>query len=109
MTALYEFAQHEGFDGLMVGHPQAPYHFEFARQAGHVVAPAPTAEQLLIFCQPERVAREAGSQSVLGPSGADFCRPRWLPRSVAARGLGFVNKRNCQSISPEKWLTSYVP
>jgi len=55
----YAFANHDGFDGLMVGHPQAAYHLEFTQQAGHVVPPAPTAENLLVFYLPERPAWEA--------------------------------------------------
>ncbi len=58
LTELYAFAGHDGFDGLMVGQSHAPYHLEFTRQAGHVVPPAPTAENLLIFYLPERAAWE---------------------------------------------------
>lgn len=54
MKELYSFVGHEGFDGLMVGHPQAPYHLEFTWQAGHVAPPAPTAEHLLVFYYPQR-------------------------------------------------------
>ena len=53
LSELYAFAGHDGFDGLMVGQPQAPYHLEFTQQAGHVVPPAPTAENLLVFYLPE--------------------------------------------------------
>lgn len=56
---LYAFTNHDGFDGLIVGHPQAPYHLEFTREADHVVAPAPTAEHLLVFYFPERSEWEA--------------------------------------------------
>ena len=59
LAELYSFAGHDGFDGLMLGHPQAPYHLEFTQQAGHVVPPAPTAENLLVFYLPERLAWEA--------------------------------------------------
>lgn len=59
MSELYAFAKHDGFDGLMVGHPQAPYHLEFTRQAGHVAPAAPTAEHLLVFYYPERADWEA--------------------------------------------------
>jgi catechol 2,3-dioxygenase-like lactoylglutathione lyase family enzyme len=53
LSELYAFAGHEGFDGLMLGYPQGPYHLEFTQQAGHVVPPAPTAENLLVFYLPE--------------------------------------------------------
>jgi catechol 2,3-dioxygenase-like lactoylglutathione lyase family enzyme len=58
LRELYAFANHDGFDGLIVGHSQAPYHLEFTRQAGYVVAPAPTAENLLVFYFPERAEWE---------------------------------------------------
>jgi len=59
LAELYAFAGHDGFDGLMVGHPMAPYHLEFTQQVGHVVPPAPTAENLLVFYLPERAQWEA--------------------------------------------------
>jgi catechol 2,3-dioxygenase-like lactoylglutathione lyase family enzyme len=59
LRELYAFENHDEFDGLIVGHSQAPYHLEFTRQAGHVVAPAPTAEHLLVFYFPELADWEA--------------------------------------------------
>jgi catechol 2,3-dioxygenase-like lactoylglutathione lyase family enzyme len=59
LQELYAFAGHDGFDGLMVGQPQAPYHLEFTQQAGHVVPAAPTAENLLVFYLPEPSAWQA--------------------------------------------------
>jgi catechol 2,3-dioxygenase-like lactoylglutathione lyase family enzyme len=52
LPELYAFTGHDGFDGLMLGHPQGPYHLEFTCQAGHVAPPAPTAENLLVFYVP---------------------------------------------------------
>jgi catechol 2,3-dioxygenase-like lactoylglutathione lyase family enzyme len=59
MSELYTFAQHDGFDGLMVGHPQAPYHLEFTNEAGHVAERAPSPEHLLVFYYPELAIWEA--------------------------------------------------
>lgn len=59
LQELYAFTGHDGFDGLMLGHPGAPYHLEFIREAGHVAPPAPTPENLLVFYLPERAAWEA--------------------------------------------------
>lgn len=59
MNELYAFADHDGFDGLILGHPQAPYHLEFTRQAGHEAPAAPTAEHLLVFYLPELADWEA--------------------------------------------------
>jgi catechol 2,3-dioxygenase-like lactoylglutathione lyase family enzyme len=46
---LYEFADHDGFDGVMLGHKGAAYHLEFTRKAGHTVGRAPTPDNLLVF------------------------------------------------------------
>ncbi|QEL13485.1 VOC family protein [Limnoglobus roseus] len=50
---LYEFAGHDGFDGVMLGRPGAGYHLEFTRAAGHVAGRAPTADNLLVFYLPD--------------------------------------------------------
>ena len=80
-TELYRFADHDGFDGVMLGLPGAPYHLEFTRAHGHRAgtrADAPTICWCSIFPMPaqwhEAVARfkRAGYepvpvvQSVLG-------------------------------------------
>jgi catechol 2,3-dioxygenase-like lactoylglutathione lyase family enzyme len=59
LQELYAFAGHDGFEGIMLGHPQAPYHLEFTRQTHHQVPPAPTAENLLVFYLPEPKAWQA--------------------------------------------------
>lgn len=50
---LYEFKDHDGFDGVMLGHPGAAYHLEFTRKAGHKVGRAPTEDNLLVFYLPD--------------------------------------------------------
>ena len=46
---LFQFNDHEGFDGLIIGHKQAPYHLEFTTKKGHSVGRAPTQDNLLVF------------------------------------------------------------
>jgi YycE-like N-terminal domain len=41
-TVLAQFDDHDGFDGVILGHPQQPYHLEFTTQRGHHVGRAPT-------------------------------------------------------------------
>lgn len=55
LTKLGSFADHEGFDGVMIGVPDASYHLEFTRQHGHRVGGAPTKENLLVFYLPDVV------------------------------------------------------
>ncbi|HEX3953243.1 MAG TPA: VOC family protein [Stellaceae bacterium] len=58
-SVLYQFAGHEGFDGVILGHPEAPYHLEFTRADGHVAGRAPTADNLLVFYLPDGAEWEA--------------------------------------------------
>ena len=44
-----EFHDHEGFDGVMLGHVGAAYHLEFTRERSALTAPAPGPENLLVF------------------------------------------------------------
>ena len=32
---LYQFTDHDGFDGVMLGHKDAPYHLEFTHKTNH--------------------------------------------------------------------------
>ena len=50
---LYEFKDHEGFDGVMLGRTGAAYHLEFTRKTGHVAGRAPTEDNLLVFYLPD--------------------------------------------------------
>ena len=62
LQQLASFTAHNGFDGVMLGHPQAPYHMEFTHQPGHAVGRAPTADNLLVFYLPDLAAWQAAVQ-----------------------------------------------
>jgi hypothetical protein len=49
LERLDSFEDHEGFDGVMLGLPGAPYHLEFTRQHGHRAGRAPSADNLLVL------------------------------------------------------------
>ncbi len=53
-TVLYEFKDHNGFDGVMLGHKGAAYHLEFTRREGHKAGKAPTEDNLLVFYLPDQ-------------------------------------------------------
>src|SRR5439155_6891808 len=59
-TVLYEFTDHDGFDGVMLGHKGAGYHLEFTRKHGHKVGNAPTEENLLVFYIPDEADWQRG-------------------------------------------------
>jgi len=52
LTVVGEFEDHDGFDGVMLGSPGGPYHFEFTRSRTHPVRPTPTVEDLAVFFFP---------------------------------------------------------
>lgn len=52
-TVLYEFQDHDGFDGVMLGHAGAAYHLEFTHKQGHTAGKAPTDDNLLVFYLPD--------------------------------------------------------
>ncbi|WP_211223345.1 VOC family protein [Hymenobacter norwichensis] len=62
LVELASFVAHNGFDGIMLGHPHAPYHLEFTHQPGHTVGRAPTADNLLVFYLPDATEWQAAVQ-----------------------------------------------
>jgi catechol 2,3-dioxygenase-like lactoylglutathione lyase family enzyme len=59
LTVLGSFADHDGFDGVMLGDPRSAYHLEFTRLRGHTVGRAPTQDHLLVFYLPDHGAWQA--------------------------------------------------
>jgi hypothetical protein len=53
LDVLYRFADHDGFNGVMIGRAGAPYHFEFTKALGHCAGRAPTQDNLTIFYLPD--------------------------------------------------------
>lgn len=51
-AVLGHFEDHQGFDGVILGHPQHPYHLEFTHHRGTTVGSAPTPDNLLVFYIP---------------------------------------------------------
>lgn len=52
LRVLASFLDHDGFDGIMVGSPEADYHLEFTPSRRHPITPSPTPEDLLVFYFP---------------------------------------------------------
>lgn len=100
------FAEHDGFDGVMLGAPGAGYHFEFTRARAHPVAPSPTVEDLVVFYIPSEAEWQAACGSMLG---AGFRRvpaanPYWEVRGrtfADADGYRIVLERAAWSPSCE--------
>ena len=71
LTVLYRFEDHDGFDGVMLGHGKAPWHLEFTRARGHTAGRAPTPDNLLVLYLPDAAEWQAGCA---GPASSR-CRP----------------------------------
>lgn len=65
LVEIGRFADHQGFDGVMLGRPGASYHFEFTFCRAHPVTPAPTAEDLIVFYLPDPSEWESACRSAL--------------------------------------------
>lgn len=74
---LAHFADHDGFDGTMLGFRDADFHFEFTVCRRHPVTPQPTPEDLFVFYVPDHQA--------------------WTERCQAMRGAGF---KEVESFNP---------
>ncbi|MBS0659063.1 MAG: VOC family protein [Verrucomicrobia bacterium] len=59
LEVIGSFADHAGFDGVMLGRRGWPYHLEFTRQADHAVGRAPTQDHLLVFYLPDAAEHAA--------------------------------------------------
>ncbi len=53
---LGSFQDHDGLDGVMLGHAGAGYHLEFTHRRGENVGRAESEENLLVFYLPQRDA-----------------------------------------------------
>ena len=53
LDVLGSFEDHEGFDGVMLGHAGQQHHLEFTAKRGHSVGRAPTPDNLLVFYIPD--------------------------------------------------------
>ncbi|WP_299149579.1 VOC family protein [uncultured Tateyamaria sp.] len=54
LKILYEFSDHDGFDGMMVGDPRSLYHFEFTKNSEHIAGRAPTKDNLIVLYLPDQ-------------------------------------------------------
>ena len=79
LTKLGSFEDHEGFDGVMLGAPGAPYHLEFTQKRGHKAGRAPTKENLLVFYLPDEQQWHAAVVRMIaaGYGSVPLSNPYW--------------------------------
>ena len=81
---LGAFDDHEGFDGVILGHPSWPYHLELTRHRTEPTTPAMTDEDLLVFYYPDLAAWTAVVQRMRDANAAEVVptNPYWRSRAV---------------------------
>ena len=79
LQVIGSFHDHEGFDGVMLGHPGARYHLELTRKRGHTAGRAPNEDTLLVFYLPDAAAWEAAvhRMEAAGYTGVTAFNPYW--------------------------------
>ena len=65
LSELGRFEDHAGFDGVMLGHAEGAWHFEFTSCRAHPAVPSPTPEDLVVFYLPEPAEWEAARERML--------------------------------------------
>lgn len=80
---LYRFEDHDGFDGVMLGHAGAGYHLEFTHHRGHKVGRAPTDDNLLVFYLggSEKVQEMVDRLELRGHRPVEPYNPYWRSRA----------------------------
>jgi catechol 2,3-dioxygenase-like lactoylglutathione lyase family enzyme len=79
LDVVESFADHAGFDGVMLGRVGGAYHLEFTQQRGHSVGRAPTRDHLLVFYLPDRIEWERAVRRMIdrGHSPTPSHNPYW--------------------------------
>lgn len=82
LDEIGRFADHDGFDGVMLGHGGATFHFEFTCCRRHPVSPTPTPEDLLVFYVPDHDDWERRCRSMRDAGFAEVApfNPYWARR-----------------------------
>lgn len=73
------FDETDGFEGRMLGYPQAMWHLEFTSLRGHEAGRAPTEDNLLVFYLPDRAEWAAAVERMRtnGYSPVPSFNPYW--------------------------------
>ena len=107
LQVIDRFEDHDGFDGVMLGHPDLGFHFEFTFCRHDPAIPAPTREDLVVVYLPDRkdwadaCARmlEAGFQAAIP------FNPYWN-----LRGGTFVDPDGyCVVVTHDRWSGAVRP
>jgi catechol 2,3-dioxygenase-like lactoylglutathione lyase family enzyme len=104
LRVVGSFEDHDGFDGVMLGHPGSSYHFEFTHCRSHPVEPMPTLEDLVVFYVPRETEWRTLCESALaaGFEPVASFNPYWAVRGRTFEDAdGYRVVLQCDDWSPE--------
>lgn len=84
LPELYRFADHAGYDGVMLGLPGRSYHLEFTHHRNGSPCPAPSLDNLLVLYIPQKSGFERLRDRLvgLGYSPVEPENPYWRDQSL---------------------------
>ncbi|AWC29321.1 MULTISPECIES: VOC family protein [Bacillus cereus group] len=84
LKQIGEFYNHEGYDGVMFGLPDAEYHLEFTRHHNGSPCPAPTKDNLLVFyfTNQSEIHKIAKRLHTLGYGEVEPENPYWREKGI---------------------------
>jgi catechol 2,3-dioxygenase-like lactoylglutathione lyase family enzyme len=84
LQELARFADHDGFDGVMLGEPGGRYHLEFTHARGHAAGRAPSQDNLLVFYLPDEARWRAATERMkrYGYEAVASFNPYWDRQGV---------------------------
>lgn len=76
---LAQFQDHDGFDAVILGSRNAPYHLAFVHKRGHTAGRAPSQDNLLVFYLPDAAEwqRAVARLEELGHRPVTSFNPYW--------------------------------
>lgn len=79
LNKIAEFADHDGFSGIILGHDSLAWHLEFTVCHSHPVKPQPSTEDLLVLYIPETSEWQASCERMLraGFVAVESFNPYW--------------------------------
>ena len=84
LTRLGSFSDHEGYDGVMLGHAQHPWHLEFTQHRNMPAGRAPTQDNLLVLYITDAAVWHAQclQMQVAGFMEVQSCNPYWDHKGI---------------------------
>ena len=81
-TVLARFVDHDGWDGLILGHARAPWHLEFTRHPDHPAQTPPGSDAHLVLdiSEPDAFRHATTRMEAAGFASVPPLNPYWAER-----------------------------